>query len=104
MEYVYICMSNNYPFFIQYDHRRVDKHETLDKNSLDSVPNSPNDALVNSVKKLPGTPNVAGFNETAYILGSKKITGDAYKWNAFNQAASDGLANNRPIPDTRHYL
>ena len=89
-------------FSIQYDHRKVEHHKTLDKNSLDS-PNLPNGAQVPN-KKQPGTPNIAGFNETAYILGSKKITGDAYKWNAFNQAASDGLANNRPIPDTRHYL
>ena len=74
----------------------------MDKNSLDS-PNLLDDVQV-AIKKQPGTPNVAGFNETAYILGSKKIAGDAYKSNAFNQAASDGLANNRPVPDTRHYL
>lgn len=73
----------------------------LDKNAQDS-PNTPFDQI--HFKRRLGTPNVAGFNETAYILGSKKSAGDAYKFNAFNQLASDGLANNRPVPDTRHYL
>ena len=48
-----------------------------------------------------GKPNIADFNETLYIRSEAKDR-DAYKKNAFNLAASDKLASDRQIPDTRH--
>jgi polypeptide N-acetylgalactosaminyltransferase len=42
------------------------------------------------------------FDERSYIDAKAVSAGqDAYAKNKFNQAASDKLASNRPIPDTR---
>ena len=45
---------------------------------------------------------ISGFDEKSYIETKLVKEGeDAYAKNKFNQAASDRLASNRPIPDTR---
>jgi len=42
------------------------------------------------------------FSESAYITGNTLRAGeDAYARNKFNQAASDAIASNRDVPDTR---
>lgn len=43
------------------------------------------------------------FDERGYVAGGALRTGeDPYNRNKFNQAASDRLASNREIPDTRN--
>lgn len=45
------------------------------------------------------------FDEKSYVDGGRLRPGeDPYNRNKFNQAASDQLASNRDVPDTRHQM
>ena len=50
-----------------------------------------------------GTTGRAYFDEAGYVAGGFKDS-DPYVRNRFNQAASDGLPSNRPVPDTRNAM
>lgn len=56
----------------------------------------------------PASPATAGiawnyFDERGYVAAGGLLLGeDPYNRNKFNQAASDRLASNRDIPDTRN--
>ena len=100
-----ILYSRPYPFlplssppYSQYDHRPPNKKLTSHAERNDYHYIKQDIEAVN--QKL--SPNLIGFNETQYLLSSHK-NDDAYKLNAFNQAESDRLASDRPIPDTRNY-
>jgi len=56
----------------------------------------------NSLKTRGGNIRWQYFSETAYIAGDRLRSGeDKYSRNKFNQEASDRIASNRDIPDTR---
>ncbi|KAJ8721695.1 hypothetical protein PYW07_002470 [Mythimna separata] len=50
-----------------------------------------------------GTTGRAYFDEAGYVAGGSKDS-DPYVRNRFNQAASDNLPSNRPVPDTRNAM
>ncbi|XP_028163845.1 polypeptide N-acetylgalactosaminyltransferase 2-like [Ostrinia nubilalis] len=75
--------------------RLIKQHPDVEE--ADSSPASPEDAYGT------GSTGRTYFDEGGYVAGGLRDS-DPYVRNRFNQAASDNLPSNRPVPDTRNAM
>ncbi|KOA95836.1 Polypeptide N-acetylgalactosaminyltransferase 2, partial [Operophtera brumata] len=74
--------------------RLIKQHHDIEE--PESSPASPEDTA-------PGSTGRSYFDEGGYVAGGSRDQ-DPYVRNRFNQAASDSLPSNRPVPDTRNAM
>uniref|UniRef100_A0A2H1V997 SFRICE_032644 n=1 Tax=Spodoptera frugiperda TaxID=7108 RepID=A0A2H1V997_SPOFR len=77
--------------------RLIKQHSDIEE--PESSPASPEEPSTGNT----GTTGRAYFDETGYVNGGARDS-DPYVRNRFNQAASDHLPSNRPVPDTRNAM